>query len=292
MQLKINKWFGRLGNNIIQIKNAIQIALYYNYKTITIPYSVFFNTTIINISDENNETIITDKNNETNINNNETIITDKNNETNINNNETIITDKNNFFYETTIKNINIELFIFNIDKTILILKKIFEIKGKLELNDNDIVIHIRSGDIFTNNPHPLYIMPPLSYYTSILNNNNFNKIYLIAEDTFNPVTHKLIQLYPNIVFKLRNIQNDIELLLSCNNVIESFGSFTKCLLLLSENVENVYKPSYQSTFLIESKKYNNKIIKINDIDLDDYRKKMFPWKHTKEQLNLMINYNI
>lgn len=272
MQLKINKWFGRLGNNIIQIKNAIQIGLYYNYKTITIPYSVFFNTTIINISDENNKS---------NINNND---------------ETIITDENNFFYETKIKNINIELFKLNIDKTIIILKKIFKISGKLKLNDNDIVIHIRGGDIFTNNPHPLYIMPPLSYYTTILNNNNFNKIYLIAEDTFNPVIHKLIQLYPNIVFKLINIQNDIEndieLLLSCNNVIESFGSFTKCLLLLSENIENVYKPSYQSTFLIESKKYNNKIIKINDIDLDDYRKKMFPWKHTKEQLNLMINYNI
>ena len=31
MNLKINRWRGGLGNNIMQIRNAIQVALYYDY---------------------------------------------------------------------------------------------------------------------------------------------------------------------------------------------------------------------------------------------------------------------
>ena len=53
-------------------------------------------------------------------------------------------------------------------------------------DENDVVIHIRSGDIFNKCPHPVYIMPPLSYYVNILNEKNFNKIYLVAADKLNP----------------------------------------------------------------------------------------------------------
>jgi sulfate adenylyltransferase subunit 1 (EFTu-like GTPase family) len=61
---------------------------------------------------------------------------------------------------------------------------------------------------------------------------------------------------------------------------------------LSDNVENIYKPSYQNSFLIETEKYKNNIIKINNIDLNDYRQKMFPWKYKNNQLELMIKYKI
>ena len=34
MNLKINRWRGGLCNNIMQIRNAIQVALYYDYNII------------------------------------------------------------------------------------------------------------------------------------------------------------------------------------------------------------------------------------------------------------------
>ena len=37
MNLKIKNWYGRLGNNIEQVKNVIQIALHYNYNVIYHP---------------------------------------------------------------------------------------------------------------------------------------------------------------------------------------------------------------------------------------------------------------
>jgi len=301
MHLKINNWFGRLGNNIIQIKNCIQIALYYSYETIIIPNHPYFNTITINInsikSDENikHYNIYTSKECLVERNNKE-IITD-----NIytckeflveENNKEIITDNNDFFYQTKIQKIDINLFNFNIDVTCYILKKIFTIKGNIELNDNDLVIHIRSGDIFINHPHPSYIMPPLSYYTKILDNNNFNKIYLISEDSVNPVINKLLQLYTNIHFKINNLSYDIELLLSSKNVIESFGSFTNTLLLLSDNIKNIYKPSYQDTFLENSEKIKNNIIYIHSTDLTDYKNKINVWENTPQQREIMIIYNI
>ena len=45
----INKWYHRLGNNIIQVHNAILIGLYFNCN-VTIPAHSFFNTKIIKIN--------------------------------------------------------------------------------------------------------------------------------------------------------------------------------------------------------------------------------------------------
>ena len=49
---------------------------------------------------------------------------------------------------------------------------------RMELDENDVVIHIRSGDIFNKCPHPVYIMPPLSYYVNILIEKIFDLNFL------------------------------------------------------------------------------------------------------------------
>ena len=46
MIIQIRKWYGRLGNNIHQLKNVIQIGIYYNYNII-LPNHSFFNTNYI-----------------------------------------------------------------------------------------------------------------------------------------------------------------------------------------------------------------------------------------------------
>jgi len=256
MNLKINGWYGRLGNNIIQLKNAIQIAIYYNYNII-LPYHKYFTTTYIIINDK------------------------------VNIDDTIFID-DNFYY--AINNIDKNLFNENIDKTISILKEYFSIKNIPSLNKNDLIIHIRSGDIFYTIPtHNAYIVPPLSYYVNIINNNNFDNITIIAEDNINPCINKLLELYPKIKFNKQSLDDDIKLILATTNIIESFGSFTTSLLLLSDNIINIYRTSYQSSHfnIILSKSL---LKNINKIDLPDYYKKMFPWENTDEQKTLMLSY--
>jgi hypothetical protein len=52
MNIKINSWYGRLGNNIIQLKNVIQIALFYSSKVYSIifPKHSYFNRTKVIIN--------------------------------------------------------------------------------------------------------------------------------------------------------------------------------------------------------------------------------------------------
>jgi hypothetical protein len=258
MDIKINSWIERLGNNIIQMRNIIQIALYYklNIRYIIFPKHPYFNT----------ERIVINKS--------------------IHRINRVFTDKNNFYYQNEIKFIDKGLFNYNKDITLNILKSIFKISNVVKLKDDEVLIHIRSGDIFDNKPHQEYVMPPLSYYTNILNNNNFSKIYLIAEDRKNPVINKLLELYSNISFEMGNLNKDIRLLLGSSNVIVSFGTFTSTLLTLSDNIKNIYKPSYQCAFMISRNQVN-----IFDYDLEEYKIKLTPWQNTKEQREIMMNYS-
>jgi len=257
MNLKINKWYGRLGNNIIQLKNAIQIALFYDYNII-IPYHEYFNTQYIKINDSINE----------------------------NDSIKFLNDGDLFFFwKEKIENIDVDLFNKNIDKTIIILKKIFKIKNCIPSNTNDVVIHIRSGDIFYLSNHD-YITPPLSYYINILNSNNFDNITIIAENHNNPCIQKLLDLYKNIIFKIQSLYQDINLLLSATNVIESFGTFSASLIILSDNIKNIYRPSYQC------KLFDYNVLKINvyETELSNYHKLVIPWINSEEQHNIMLTY--
>ena len=248
--------YGKIGNFLVQLSNAIKVALFYNYNII-LPKHPYINTAYIVI----------------------------NNDVNLNNEK--INDHHDFFYATKINNIDTILFKKNTLKTLAILKSCFAIKNEIPLDDNDLLIHIRSSDIFSNNPHPSYLTPPLSYYVNIINKNNFNEIYLIAEDRINPCINRLLQLYPKIKFKIQSLEEDIKFILGAKNVVMGFGTFIPSLLLVSDNIKNLYKPSYMNN---DETDVLNRIIKVFNIELSTYKKKMTPWKNTLEQRKFMLTY--
>jgi hypothetical protein len=251
--IKIYKWNGRLGNNIIQLINIIQIALYYKYE-IDIPEHSFFK------------------------NNNQKEILNTSNKT--------ITNNYNFFYKNKVDNIDTKLFDCNIIKTKIILKNMFTIKHISNLKKNKMLIHIRSGDIFSGCSHKDYINPPYYYYKKIIDENNIENIVMISEDKKNPVINKLLDNYSNIIFKQQKLEEDIKLLLESEIVIMSIGTFVPSLLILSDNIKKLYKPSYQPFEMYNNFFYNIEII---NVDLDEYRSKQYPWKNTKEQNHLLLN---
>jgi hypothetical protein len=254
----IRGWQGRLGNNILQLRHAIQYALFYKYNVILPPHT-YFNTTYICI----------------------------NNEINIDNTNKVI-DKYNFLFRTMIDVADKSCFTKNNEEMIRILKRCFAHTTTANLDIQDVVIHIRSGDIFNNTIDQCargYIMPPLSYYTNILNNHMYNKIYIVAEDTKNPCINKLVELYPNIHLKIQSLDQDIALVLAATNLIMSYGTFCPALLLLSDNIRNVYRPSYCMSDIVS-------INTINDtrIQLGDYKHKLTPWLNTPGQRQIMLTW--
>ena len=95
----------------------------------------------------------------------------------------------------------------------------------VHINKDDIYIHIRGGDIFIY-PHGPYGQPPYCFYKTIINTNLFDKIHIIAEDTNNPVLNKLLETFPNIIFKKNNIEHDIAYLARAYNLVASVSSFS------------------------------------------------------------------
>lgn len=246
----------RFGNFIIQLKNAIKIALFYNYNVI-VPKHDFFNTTYIVINEE---------------------VTIENEKIN-----------NIFFFREQIDFIDdFSLFDKNDEKMIEILKKIFILNDTFDLGSNDLVIHIRGGDLFTNmnidRTCPMYVVPPLSYYINIIENNNFDVIYLISEDLLNPCVNKLLELYPNIIFNIQLLKQDIELILSAPNIVVSYGTFVPQILTFSSKCKKCFFPSYFNSYI------NN--VKSIPINLDNYRKLIYPWKNTKEKYDLILSYKL
>ena len=167
---------------------------------------------------------------------------------------------------------------------------------KVVTNPNDLYIHIRSGDIFTNPDVTwFYAQPPLCFYIKIIKKNKFNNIYIISEDKSNIVIDKLLDLYKNIKYKQNDLDIDISYLLNAYNVVASVSSFFHTIIKLNENVKkmweyDIYRMSEKFLHLhhdfykfpIKYKIYTMK-------PTINYRKIMFQWLKSNEQLDLMIN---
>jgi len=246
--IKIER-LGRFGNLIIQLKNALYIAIFHNYN-IVIPEHPFLNTTYIIINKD------------------------------VNLEDETITDESNFFYKQPFDN---SIFSMNHNEVKSILKNTLVFSTSITpLNANDLVIHIRSGDLFSDLiPHPRYLPPPLSYYVNIIEGNKeYENIYLVAEDRLNPCINKLLELYPKIKFNLQSLEEDIKLILRSTNIVISFGTFVPQILQFSGNIKNVYCPSYFKRYTHQSKTHIS--------DLEQYYSIMMPWKNTLEQNKCML----
>lgn len=242
--ITFNRLYGRLGNNIIQLVNIIHIAIAYKHNikiNVNIRKLPFFDLSVI-------EKYF-----------------------NKYNNNKIITDKKNFFYSSRLP-FPKEIFKQNIEERNKILQKAFLINNINKLSENDLVIHIRSGDIFSSKPHPNYAPPPLTYYTKQIDKSKYEKIHIICEDTINPVVNELLKLYKNAVYNKNTLENDIRIILGATNIIYSIGTFIPSLMLLSNNNKYLY-----------GKDCNN--------ELKEYYKIMKPWKNTIVQRNYILTYN-
>ena len=238
-----NKLFGRLGNNINQLSNIIAIAIAYKHNIkINVKKLHFFDLSVIEKYFNK-----------------------------YNNNE-IITDKDHFFFTSRLPLSN-DIFKQNIEETNKILQKAFLINNINKLPENDIVIHIRSGDIFSSKPHPNYVPPPLSYYTKEIDKYKYEKIHIICEDTINPVVNELLKLYKNAVYEKNTLEKDIRIILGATNIIFSVGTFIPSLMLLSNNNKDFYGKS------------------CNNEELKEYYKIMKPWKNTIVQRNYILTYD-
>ena len=247
--LLIKSWTGRLGNNIQQLVNCIYFANYFGHKTIKFPNHKFLhgNELILNIEEK-----------------------------------TDIQIQDTFFY---IKKLNEKYgFPLNLNNTKIsleCLREIFKIKSNVKFNENDLLIHIRSGDIFSNSPHAYFVPPPFSFYKKVINSRDWNDIYIVAEDTKNPIINKLLNTF-DIKFKKQSLEDDIKMILGFHNICFGVGTFIPSLLLFSSEIKNIFYPKYCERYMIQHLQCNKYVTLLKDYI------KPGDWKNTPKQQLIIL----
>ena len=174
--------------------------------------------------------------------------------------------------------------------------EIYKNLPKINIDDKDLYIHIRGGDIFKCKKCKdiNYSQPPLCFYQKILNNFIFKNIYIISFDNLNPIIEPLIKEFPKLIQTHNSIQRDIVILSNAYNLVGSVSSFLTSLILMNNNLKNYFEyDNYRLTekyLHLHPQIYKYKI-KYNVYKMNSskyYRANMFPWKNTKFQIDLML----
>ncbi len=194
---------------------------------------------------------------------------------------------------------------------ISVLKNLFEkhvtynFSSDITHSENDIGIHIRSGDIFGGNVHWEYVQPPLDYYIQIMNKNP-DKSIIIVHDTNprkpywrNPVLDKIIEHIDtnnlhNVKIQSKSIREDISALASCKTIFCAMGTFSLMCYIISPIAKQIYIPHYmhnkkrgKNWFVLDDSDKNV----VKEIEIKDYIR-VGSWKNTPEQQELMLNYKM
>jgi len=287
--LRINEWYGRLGNNLLQLVRIIHSGI--THKALVVyPEHPLLKNTIFDFHD-------------------------------IKDTEIEIDFRDTFFYRNKYYTNDIHPYEYKtiLDKYIYPIIKFVSIPNEITPNKNDLVISIRSGDIFSpsffkNGSLCAYIQPPLSFYKTIIKNNKFNRIFLVAEDRRNPVINLLIELYPNIIPIIHdNDQNinidksayinqstifDLSLLLKAYNLVLPNGTWGTMIASLNKQVKNIYCTNFWFNDHNELIQFNNLSLcyQLTDCIIHTYNMKMYYDEIAKilpidfiKGLELMIN---
>ena len=111
---------------------------------------------------------------------------------------------------------------------------------------DDLVINIRSGDVFVNIIHRGYGQPPLCFYQKIINDNKFKNIYLMSNGHENPTVNELLKIYPDIKFIHGTVEEDASVIIYAFNLVMPISTFTRTLVRLNNNLRKMFLYSLEN----------------------------------------------
>lgn len=261
--------FGRFGNSLRQILNALYIRERLEVKTLYIPKLWYIQNNLPFISIVDEEECSLEKNND------------------------IFT--HDFFHISKLdlpfsRKFNYSE-IYKKHKDIFVFKKECDYK----IMDTDLVIHFRSGDIFENNIHKGYGQPPFAFYRKLIEEKSWNIVYCVFENMSNPVIGKVTDYLSTNKIEYRcicsDLEGDISFLVNAVNLVVSPGTFTWAISIISENIKNIYYFHSLSDYDIYPKHltyiglFDKSQLYINSIMNNN-------WINSPEQIQMMIEYDI
>ncbi len=156
-----------------------------------------------------------------------------------------------------------------------------------------LTLHIRSGDVFSERPHPGYGQPPLSFYTRVILHNRPTKVVLLLEDNLNPVAAKLVSWCQArgipVTKNSGGLESAVSELLAAGAVAAGRGTFVPAALSLKPKERDIYLFEPGSEPLLCDRLHT--IYEVRDAD-GKYAREILDhnWNNTPAQKKLMVSY--
>jgi len=246
----LSKWCGRFGNNVFQLCNAIQYCKKNNFVFESSDHPLI-NRFIFNNHIKYSEII----------------------------------QNHNFFYGPATATPEEK---FDIIQNIIKLNlKQINIKN---INEETLVVHIRSGDIFdTARINSYYIQNPLNYFLKII--DQYKETIVIYENNNNPIIDELIK-NRNIKIESNDFATDLGIILGASNLcLSGVGTLGPVCSVLSNKIKKLHVTNLVSHMKMIKKLSASVYIDEIKLDLEKYIKPG-DWKNTKEQRDLMIKFQL
>ena len=210
------EWFGRLGNNLLQLAHVLHLAQETQAEVI-VPHADFLSRHSWDFRGNNQQKC-----------------------------QIAITD--NFFFSKVCPDL-LDRTVFPAAAKRKILQThvlpVFQIP--LKHSRDTVVVHVRGGDIFTStppSPYKSYTQPPLIFYNTVLQLPEVvgRQIVLCTEDFSNPVVNLLQEQYQERLQVVTDLAEGISIILGARHLVFGQSSFSEMLSLMSPDLQSMYVP--------------------------------------------------
>ena len=162
------------------------------------------------------------------------------------------------------------------------------------LGSDHLVIHLRGGDIFGENPSPHYGQPPLGFYRAVLSSDCWTECTVVFADEANPVLSPLLNLISasglSLSVQQSSLEEDLRVLLSAKSLVASRSTLISSIANLSSAIERVFVFGTEDFFI---GLYREDIPLYSGVDLTGgYWTQVCDenWAGSPEQIALMLEY--
>ncbi len=181
-------------------------------------------------------------------------------------------------------------------------KPLFDPDARHEpLGDDTLAIHVRSGDIFQpDGSNPKYGQPPLSWYQRLIEDSGYRDVVLVTQTRFhqggpNPVVGEIERRWPHVRILSEDLESDFHTLRHARHLALSGGTFAVAAAMLSTRLARLHVPRYARGF---DPNFTHAFPAGEDLGFTrvDYEIRRYEgmkhWRHTKEQVTLMLEHSI